>query len=52
MLTCHCHEQSLARHLEELIVPEVGLKLAADEAEARLVPAEHQAALAPLLGLR
>merc|ERR1712166_1485535 len=40
---CDCHEHRLARHLEELVVPEVGLELAADEAEARLVPSEDRA---------
>ena len=32
----HGHEAGLARHLQELVVPEVGLVLAADEADPRL----------------
>ena len=38
--------------VEELVVPEVGLELAADESHARLVPCEHGALAEPDFGFR
>ena len=46
----HGHEAGLARHLEELVVPELCLELAADEANPCLIPREYRVVLEALPG--